>query len=261
MRMACDAVVRLRLQPFRIFALAWHHRARATQIEMTAGRRRNGRRDLALEPFKPAAPARIRHRRSGTQRVRIQVQRCIKHVAHRTTFDNPPQIHHRHAPAEMTHHAQIVRDEQKPQPALLDQPCKQLQNLRVNRHVERADWFIGDDERRHQRQGARNRDALPLAAGEFVCVAIERFGRQADLAEQRRDAFADRPGRLLVDRRMRMRLQRLDEPCADLLLRVQRRLRSLKHNLHARAQRNQFLLRPFRDVAAVEGHAARFRLD
>ena len=48
---------------------------------------------------------------------------------------------------------------------------EQRDDLRLNRHVERGDRFVGDDERGVERQGAGDADPLTLAAAEFVRVA------------------------------------------------------------------------------------------
>ena len=50
----------------------------------------------------------------------------------------------------------------------------QVQDLRADRDVERADRLVGDDHLRLEHQRPRERDPLPLAARELVRVALER---------------------------------------------------------------------------------------
>ena len=71
---------------------------------------------------------------------------------------------------------------------------QQLHDLRLNRDVQRRHGFVGDDERRVERQRARDADALPLAAAELVRIA--RRGASAlepdQLEQLRRPARAAR---------------------------------------------------------------------
>ena len=85
---------------------------------------------------------------------------------------------------------QIVRDEQVGQLQLRLQVDQQFDDLRLNRHVERRHRFVGDDERRVQRQRARDADALPLAAAELVRIALEMAALEPDQLEQLGDPRA-----------------------------------------------------------------------
>ena len=83
-------------------------------------------------------------------------------------------------------------------PRRLAQPFQEAQDLRLHRDVERRDRLVGDEQLGVEHQRARDADALALAAGEFVRIAVECIARQADLGEQlsraprrsRRDAHA-----------------------------------------------------------------------
>ena len=90
----------------------------------------------------------------------------------------------------MAHHAEIVRDEQHRQAEPVLQVEQQVDDLRLHRDVERRDRLVGDDQRRIERQRARDADALALAAGERVRKARARGGRQADQIEQLAHALA-----------------------------------------------------------------------
>ena len=61
--------------------------------------------------------------------------------------------------------------------ALLD-VLEQRQDLRLYRDVQRRHGFVCDQDLRLDGQRARNADALALAAGKFVRIAVERTGRQ-----------------------------------------------------------------------------------
>ena len=79
---------------------------------------------------------------------------------------------------------QIVGDEQigQLQPRL--QIEQQRDDLRLDRHVERRHGFVGDDERRVEREGAGDADALALPAAELVRIAREVRRLEADQLEQ-----------------------------------------------------------------------------
>ena len=71
----------------------------------------------------------------------------------------------------MTHRRQIVRDEDVGEPELALEPLHQVEDLGLDRDVERRDRLVGDDQLRLERESARDADALALAAGELVRIA------------------------------------------------------------------------------------------
>jgi hypothetical protein len=64
--------------------------------------------------------------------------------------------------------------------------CRSLSRFRIclDRDVERRDRLVADDQLRVHRQGARDADALPLAAGELVRKAVVVLRVEADDLEQ-----------------------------------------------------------------------------
>ena len=75
---------------------------------------------------------------------------------------------------------QVVRDEDDRQPELVLELREQVDDLRLDRDVERGDRLVGDDQLRLQRDRARDADALALAAGELVREAVVVLGVEAD---------------------------------------------------------------------------------
>ena len=86
---------------------------------------------------------------------------------------------------DVAHHRQIVGDEQVGEAEPRLQVLEQVEDLRLDRDVERRDRLVADQELGLQRQGAGDADALPLAAGEAVRVAAEVAHVEADRLEQR----------------------------------------------------------------------------
>ena len=60
---------------------------------------------------------------------------------------------------------------------LVAQVEEQVQQLGLDRDVERADGLVGDDHLRVDGEGAGDRDALALAAGELARACARRCGR------------------------------------------------------------------------------------
>ena len=82
-----------------------------------------------------------------------------------------------------------MRDEQVGQLELVLQVHQQIDDLRLDRHVQRGHRFVADDQLRTQRQRAGDADALALAAGELVRERGHVLRSQADALEQIGDAF------------------------------------------------------------------------
>ena len=79
---------------------------------------------------------------------------------------------------------EVVRDEDDRQPEVALEVAQQVEDLRLDRDVEGGDRLVGDDQLRLERERAGHADALPLAAGELVRVAVVVLGVQADLLHQ-----------------------------------------------------------------------------
>ena len=84
---------------------------------------------------------------------------------------------------------QIVGDEQIGEVLALLQVAQQVDDLRLDQHVERAGRLVEHDEARLQHHRARDRDALALAAGKFVRIAEPRFRIEADVDQRPDDAL------------------------------------------------------------------------
>jgi hypothetical protein len=86
---------------------------------------------------------------------------------------------------ERGHDAQVVRDEDVGQVALVTQPRKEVDNLRLDRDIERRGRLVEHDQFRFEHDGARDGDALALTAGELVRIAVAPFRVDADGFERR----------------------------------------------------------------------------
>ena len=113
----------------------------------------------------------------------------------RPELDDAAEIHHGDAVADMRDHADVVRHEQQGQPEFALQVVEQVEHLGADRHVERRDRLVGDDDLRRERQRARDAEALALAAGQFVRIAAAMLGVQPDAAPAARGRARGAPRR------------------------------------------------------------------
>ena len=86
---------------------------------------------------------------------------------------------------------QVVGDEHVGEAELVLQVLEQVDDLGLDRHVERGDRLVADDQLRPQRDGAGDADALALAAGELVGVAVVVLRVQPDALHQVLDLGLD----------------------------------------------------------------------
>ena len=95
---------------------------------------------------------------------------------------NGQRVWKRQARGDVADDGEVVRDEEVGELELLLQLLEEIDDLCLDRHVERRDRLVRDDEIRIQRECAGEADALPLAAGELVRVARACVLRKADYA-------------------------------------------------------------------------------
>ena len=184
------------------------------------------------------------------------MHRCAEQLLGRRELDEPPAIHHGHAVADLAHEPQIVRDEEIRQAEALLQVEQEVDDLRLHGDVERRDGLVADDERRLERDRARDADALALAAAELVRIFRRVRGIEPDHLEELAD-----PRDALVARADPVDRQRLAHDIADAHARVERRVRILKDDLQMPPRLAQ-LARPEREhVLILEPHFAGARLD
>ncbi|CAM5491577.1 hypothetical protein SCANM63S_02430 [Streptomyces canarius] len=112
---------------------------------------------------------------------------------------DPSEVHHRDPVGDVPHDRQVVRDEEVGEVELALEPVEQVDDLRLDGDVERRDRLVGHDDLRAQRESAGDADALALAAGELVGVAVDVLGVEADdvqqfLALRRRSPFGAASG-------------------------------------------------------------------
>ena len=91
----------------------------------------------------------------------------------------------------MPHDGEVVGDEQVREAELALELLHEIDDLRLNRDVERGYGLVADDQLGVQRERPGEADPLALAAGELVWVARSGVGRKADDLEELPDSRPD----------------------------------------------------------------------
>ena len=130
---------------------------------------------------------------------------------------------------DVLHHGEVVGDEQVGEAELALQVLQQVEDLRLDRHVERRDRLVADDELRLERERAGDADALALPAGEFVRIAQRVLGRRG---RPGRSSSVDRARRSSAPRRGRARRSGSARMSPTRHARVERRVGVLEDDLH-----------------------------
>ena len=120
--------------------------------------------------------------------------------------------------------------------------CRSISRLTICAWIETSSAETGSSQTMQLRpvdHGARDADALALAAGEFVRVAVDLLRQQPDLGHHRLDARAP----ILGAYQLRVEgAQRLGDDLADRHARIERGERILEDDLHRLALRGRMRL-------------------
>ena len=101
--------------------------------------------------------------------LRIREQRVDRRF-----FDDAAGVHDGDAVGHLGDDAEVVGDEEQREPQPLLQVAQQVENLRLDRHVERRRRLVGDEERRPARERQGDQRALAQAARELVRILAAR---------------------------------------------------------------------------------------
>ena len=129
----------------------------------------------------------------------------------------------------------------------------QVHHARAHGDVEHAHRFVGDDELGFKHEGAGDRDALQLAAGEIGGKALGEARRRLEL-----DLFEHALGTRTALARIADAVdqQRLDDGVENAMARIERLVGILEDHLHAAAMRLERGTAQINDIPAVEVEAA-----
>ena len=158
----------------------------------------------------------------------VDVGGLVKDEIGGITFDESAGAHDGDVGSELRDNGKTVGDEEVGEAKFLLEFLKEKKDLCADGNVESRDGFIGNDERRAENQGAGNADALALAAGEFVRIAVGGIAGQANAEEELSGAVeAIVAGELWL-----VNGQRLGNDFSDAQARIEGGERVLKNHLH-----------------------------
>lgn len=142
----------------------------------------NGEPDLQafhLEQRAGAAGGRFRQRQrfadvfGGQQALGIGVLRPAEQQGAPVLFHAAPLAHDRHVIRQAAHDIQVMGDEQQSHAHFLLQLLQQLQDLRLNGHVEGGGGFVGDQQLGPGQHRHGDHHPLAFAAGELVRIIFQ----------------------------------------------------------------------------------------
>src|SRR5262245_5576735 len=145
-------------------ALANFPGMRTARMQMAPRRRIEGARRITRQEAAISPPVRGWQRYRGEQRLRVGMARFGENASRRSALNDAPEVHHRDTRGNVSHHREIVADEDVSEPQSLLQIFEQVQDLTADRNVEGGDRLIAHDELGLRREGPRDGDALALAA-------------------------------------------------------------------------------------------------
>ena len=157
-------MVRSHLRHGRLDGTAYFLRIRTTRAKSATTDRPDCACSVARETKMRWAVVWIGNRDRRQQGSRIWVARIGKEACGLSDLDDTAEIHHRDPARDVAHDAEIVRDEQIGQPELGLEVLQEVENLRLDRNIQRRDRFVADDEARVERQRPGDAHALSLAA-------------------------------------------------------------------------------------------------
>ena len=184
------------------------------------------------------------------------MRRAVINRLHRANLHHLTQIHHQHPVRDELHHIEVMRDEHKGQIKFRLKVHQQVQNLRLDRFIQRRNRLIQNHQPRLQGQRPGNIHPLPLPTRQFMRVAPGKLRRRQPHRRQQ----IPRPLTRLT-RAHAMHLRRESDAVLNRQARVQRGIAVLKHHLHLPpiiAQRNAARARLTHRLA-IKHHAARIK--
>ena len=147
-------------------------RPRATIGEAAASEQLIERRHLSRNGGQPFT-AFFGVRQRSEQQLRVRMQRPREKFLRLRDLDDLAGVHQRDPMRDFADDAEIVRDQQHRHPLRLLQFDQQLENLLLDRDVERGRGLVGDQHVGLGRERDRDHHALLLAAGELERIAVD----------------------------------------------------------------------------------------
>ena len=159
---------------------------RAARREPAARGRRKQRRRRARDRGETARPGPVDARHRAQQPPRVRMLRIAEDIRSRALLDHAACVHHDHPLGEVGDDAHVVGDQDDRGAVVALKALHQLQDLSLDRHVERGRRLVGDQERGIARESHGDHHALPHPARELMRVVVGAAARirDPDLAQK-----------------------------------------------------------------------------
>src|SRR5579883_1574590 len=179
----------------------------------------------ALDRDQPIAHARPEPRHRTQQAGGIGMQGALEDGVGARLLDHVASVHDDHALADLRYHAEVVRDQHHRCAHIAREAADQIEQLRLDRHVECGGRLVGDQQAWVAGERHGDHHALAHAAGELVRIIFE---ARAGGGDAHRFQQRDRATASLRLREAQMQFLRLGELEADRQHRVERGHRVLE---------------------------------
>ena len=110
----------------------------------------------------------------------VRVLRVVEELALRPVLDDAARVHHGDVVGDVGDDAEVVRDQDHRRVEVVLELVDQLDDLRLDRHVERRRGLVGDQDVRVVRQRHRDHRALAHAARELMRIVVDALFRMRD---------------------------------------------------------------------------------
>jgi hypothetical protein len=154
----------------------------------------------------------------------------------------------------MLDHAEVVGDEERSDPEVLLQVHEQIEDLRLNAHIERAHRLVGNDEFRLACKRRGDTDALALPARKMRGQAVDQRRVEPHASEEIEHAPVAFGRRTDAEA-----IERFPYAAANRPARVKAAIGVLEHRLHAAAKFGECGACQTGDISAVETDGAAVR--
>ena len=116
---------------------------------------------------------------AGAQPLRVLIAGRVEHLRGRTALDDASAVHDDRLVGDLTDDREVVADEHVGHAGPVADVGEQVEDLRLDRDIERRDGLVEDDHPRLGGERPRDRDALALAARERAREGHGTGGRRA----------------------------------------------------------------------------------
>ena len=247
-------VARLLLDERRRLTAAAVLREPAARGKTASSRRRHQVRRQALDRLERRRPGPVEARDGTQEPARVGMLGMGENRRCRSGFDDARRVHDVHAVGVAGDDAEVVRDDDGGDVEPAGEVFHKLQDLRLDGDIEGGRRLVRDQHLGIAGEPDGDHDALAHATGELVRVLIEAAVRVGDADEVEQLAGA-RSSSIAVH--VEVDLERLHDLLADRQHRIERCHRLLEnHGDVAAPERGHLRFRDFRQVAALEQHAA-----